>query len=128
TANTCTPPATITAVPGSGTITVAGATVAANSTCSFTVNVTGTSVGQKVNCLSPENCASLVVLGPPVILKKFGADQINLSATTTLTFTITNPNAATVPPTPLVGVAFTDVLTAGLTVAPPVGTNTCTPP
>src|SRR5207302_10518779 len=128
TGNTCTPPGTITANPGATSITVTGVTLAASSTCTFTVNVTGTSAGQKDNCVTPTNCKTLIVLAPPVITKKFAVDQVNLSATTTLTFTINNPNGVTVPPSTLLGVAFTDTLPAGLTVAPPVGTNTCTPP
>jgi len=41
---------------------------------------------------------------PPTIMKAFGASSIPLNATTSLTFTISNPNAAST----LTGIAFTD--------------------
>ena len=59
---------------------------------------------------------------PPVISKTFGASLIPLGGTTSLSFTITNPNAAT----PLTGVGFTDNLPSGLLVGTPNGlTGSC---
>src|SRR5690242_7979311 len=59
---------------------------------------------------------------PPTISKAFGAASIPLNGSTSLSFTITNPNRA---PT-LTGIAFTDTLPAGLVVATPNGlVGTC---
>lgn len=58
---------------------------------------------------------------PPTLTKAFGAVSISQGATTTLTFTVANPNT-----TALTGIAFTDTLPAGLTVATPNGlTGSC---
>src|SRR5262249_37332133 len=52
--------------------------------------------------------------------KGFGASTIPLNGTTTLTFTITNPNSTTM----LSGVGFTDSLPTGLQVAATPGAST----
>ena len=52
----------------------------------------------------------------PTLAKAFGAASIVVGASTSLTFTVTNPNASA-----LTGVAFTDTLPAGLVVATPNG-------
>jgi hypothetical protein len=58
---------------------------------------------------------------PPTISKVFGAAAILLNGSTSLTVTITNPNAV-----PLTGLGFTDNLPAGLVVATPNSlSNTC---
>jgi uncharacterized repeat protein (TIGR01451 family) len=71
--------------------------------------------------------AFLVVVAPPsvaspTLVKAFGAASIVVNGTTSLTFTLTNPNSGTA----LTGVGFTDYLPAGLVVAAPSGlTNVC---
>jgi uncharacterized repeat protein (TIGR01451 family) len=115
---------TITAAAGSNVISLAGATLAANSSCTFSVNVTGTTAGLKNNVTGAVTSneggtggtasASINVVAPPVIAKVFNPASITLNSTTSLTFTITNPSANAVA---LTGVAFTDNLPAGLTVA-----------
>jgi uncharacterized repeat protein (TIGR01451 family) len=108
---------------GNNTITLAGATIAASGTCVFPVTVTGTAAGTKNNTTGPVTStnggtgntasASLTVVAPTTIGKAFGAGSIPLGGTTSLTFTLTNPNSGT----SLTGVGFTDTLPAGLTVA-----------
>jgi uncharacterized repeat protein (TIGR01451 family) len=122
---------TITAVAGSTSISLSGATLAASASCTFSVNVTGISAGVQNNMTSPVTSnegsglpasASLTVASPPTIGKAFGAATIPLNASTSLTFTINNPNIGVL----LTGIGFTDSLPAGLVVATPNGlTGSC---
>ncbi|HEY6972515.1 MAG TPA: hypothetical protein VJA94_25120, partial [Candidatus Angelobacter sp.] len=115
---------TITATQNTNAISLSGATLAASSSCTFSVNVTSTTAGLKNNTTSAVSSneggsgtaasASVTVVAPPSIAKAFNPATIALNATTSLTFTITNPVANTVA---LSGVAFTDTLPSGLTVA-----------
>src|SRR5262249_61521889 len=59
--------------------------------------------------------ASITVVAPPTISKMCGPSTIPLGGSTTLSFTVNNPN--TTAAGDLSGVAFTDTLPAGLTVA-----------
>jgi hypothetical protein len=56
-------------------------------------------------------------IGAPTITKTFGAASIGVGESVALTFTLSNPNAATT----LTGLAFTDTLPAGLIVSTPNG-------
>ena len=123
---------TVTAVAGAGSVGLANGGLPAGGSCTITVNVTGTTAGAKNNTTSAVTSteggaggtasASLTVVAPPTIAKAFGAASIGVNGTTTLTFTLTNPNAGTA----LTGVGFTDTLPAGLVVATPNGlTGTC---
>ncbi|HET6930495.1 MAG TPA: Ig-like domain repeat protein [Candidatus Acidoferrum sp.] len=114
----------ITAAPGSSSVSLSGATLPASGNCTFAVNVTGTSAGAKVNAVTVNSTtggagntstASMTVIGPPTLQKAFGAASVNLSASTSLTFTVTNPNVSN----SLSSIAFTDTLPAGLVVATP---------
>jgi uncharacterized repeat protein (TIGR01451 family) len=123
---------TITATAASGAVTLAGATLAGGASCTFSLNVTATTTGAKNNLVQVTSgnagagntaSATLSVTGPPAFSKAFGAPSIGSGGTTSLTFTLTNPAANTVP---LSGIAFTDTLPAGMTVASPNAlTNTC---
>jgi uncharacterized repeat protein (TIGR01451 family) len=52
------------------------------------------------------------VVAPPAIMKGFGEATIPLNGSTSLSFTISNPNSTV----GLTGVTFTDTLPSGLTV------------
>ena len=123
---------TVTAVAGSGSVSWAGGSVPALSSCTITLNVTGTTLGVKNNTSGslansfgppiPGPSANLTVDGPPTISKAFGVASIAVGASTSLTFTLQNNNPNDV----LHGVGFTDTLPAGLVVATPNAlTNTC---
>jgi hypothetical protein len=96
------------------------------------VSVTGTAAGTQNNTTGAVTSAeggtggtasaSVVVVAPPSISKVFGAANVAVNGTTSLTLTITNPNAGTA----LSGVAVTDNLPTGLVVATPSGlSDTC---
>jgi fimbrial isopeptide formation D2 family protein len=118
---------TITAVAGSGTISLTGLTFGAAGSCTITANVTATSAATYNNAVlvsdvnaGPGNTATatIVVALPPTIAKAFADPDLQLLGpgnTTTLTFTITNPN----PGPALTGIAFVDTLPSGLVVSSP---------
>jgi CSLREA domain-containing protein/uncharacterized repeat protein (TIGR01451 family) len=124
---------TATAAAGSGSISLTGGTLPANASCTISLNVTGIAAGVDNNTTGPisstesgagatSNTASITIIGPPSLAKAFGAASIQLNATTTLTFTVTNPNATVA----LTGVGFGDTLPAGLTIPNPNGlTGSC---
>jgi hypothetical protein len=124
---------TITATAGSGSVSLTGASLAASTSCTFAVNVTGTTGGTKNNTTGNVTSAnggtggtasaSVAVVAPPSIAKAFGSASIVVGNNTTLSFTITNPAANTVA---LTGVAFTDTFPGALIVATPNGlSSTC---
>ncbi len=127
--NTCGGTATATA--GSGSVTLSAGTIAASQSCTLSVDVTGTTAGTKSNSVQVTSTeggtgntsnASITVVAPPTISKQFGAASIPLNGSTSLSFTVNNPNSTTT----LTGVGVADTLPAGLVVATPSGvTSTC---
>lgn len=118
---------TITAAAGSSSVNLAGASLAPGASCTFSVNIRGQNVGPAYNSAIPSAAnggsgtaatANATVVAPPSIAESFGAQSLALNASTSLTFTITNPVSNTVP---VAGVAFTNSLPAGLVVAAPNG-------
>lgn len=114
------------AVAGSASISLAGATITGGGSCSFSISVTGVAAGLQTNTvtvadttagLGNTSTASITVVSPPSILKAFGSGSIGLNTSTTLTFTIINPNLTTA----LAGLQFTDTLPPGLQVSVPNG-------
>ncbi len=130
--NTC--GGTVTATAGSGSISLSGGSVVHNTSCTLSVDVKGTVEGDANNTTgaissteggtgTASNTATLKVVAPPTISKAFGAANITLNGTTTVTFTITNPAGNTSAEN---GIAFSDTLTNGLQVASTPGvTNSC---
>jgi mucin-19 len=114
---------TFTPAAGNTSVSFSGGTIAASGTCTVAVNVTGTTAGAKVNTTGQVSATNggtgntgtdtLTVLAPPNLAKAFAPNLIAVGGVSTLTFTITNPNAGTA----LTGVAFNDTFPAGLQVA-----------
>jgi LPXTG-site transpeptidase (sortase) family protein len=121
---------------GATSLSFSGGTIPASSSCTASVNVTGSAAGTYQNVsgfISSTNggtntgttgsaSASLTILKPPVISKLFAANPILAGGTSTLTFTVTNPNLND----SLTGLAFTDtfpVSPAAMTVASPLTTS-----
>ena len=112
---------TITAVPGSSSISLSGASLTATGACNFLVDVKGTGAGTKNNSVQVSSAeggagntsnASVTVIAPPTIAKTFTPKSIPLNATSSLGFTITNPSPNSAD---LTGVGFSDTLPTGLT-------------
>jgi len=137
----CVASSTIGASPGSNTVSLTLLNLPASGSCSFSVNVTGTSAGAKNNTTAPITgsyddgsgtfvivkgvaaSASIAVVAPPSIAKAFVPAAIAPNGVSTLFFTVINPAANTVAEN---GVAFTDTLPANVIVATPNGaTGNC---
>jgi uncharacterized repeat protein (TIGR01451 family) len=105
----------------SGSLALSGGSLAVSGSCTITATVTGTTAGVMNNVTTAVTStqggagntasASIIVVAPPAITKAFAAPTVPLNHTTTLTFTITNPNTTV----SLTGVSFTDTMPAGLT-------------
>jgi hypothetical protein len=138
-----------------GTLTVAsphsisltGASIDANSDCQVPLDVTGATMGawgvttSQVSSVeggdgtAGSTSVMVVTFAPPTIKVEFGESSLQIGDTTSLTFTVTNPNApvhnqvvkpALPDPHTLTGVGFTDTLPSRLVVADPNGlTGSC---
>jgi len=121
------------ATSGSTSLSLSSGTIAINSSCTISLNVTGTTAGtisNTTNAVSStnggtgaaSNTASLTVANPPTISKSFTLSSIPLNGTTTLNFSIVNPNSTLA----LSGVIFSDTLPGGVQVAgTPSASNSC---
>jgi mucin-19 len=96
-------------------------TVSVTSTISSSYfNSTGTVQTSNAGVQLTAATATLNVLTPPEIVKAFTNAAINIGGTTTMRFTINNPNTVSV-----TGVAVTDTLPAGLTAVNGTTANVC---
>jgi LPXTG-site transpeptidase (sortase) family protein len=118
------------------TISFSGGSLGINASCTINVTVTTTASGVYDNVsgfvssteggtnTSPTGIAtaSLTVLKPPSIAKLFAPNPILVNGTSTLTFTITNPNLNNA----LTGIAFSDTYPGGVVNTNPASsTNSC---
>jgi hypothetical protein len=120
---------TITATPGSGAVSLAGATLAAGASCTFSVSVTAVDDGVQLNSVTAGSAnggsgaagtASITTFRVPTISKAFGSGQIFATQSTSLTLTLFSPNTHLT----LTGLAFSDTLPTGLLVSTPNGEST----
>jgi uncharacterized repeat protein (TIGR01451 family) len=128
---------TVTAVAGGTTVTLTGGTVGAAATCSISLNVTGTVVGNYTNTIptgglsttqgasnpAPATAPISIVSGVS-IAKVFAPVSIAPHGTSVLTISVNNTGAGAVA---LSGMHLTDTLPAGITIAATPGAVTnCT--
>ncbi len=136
---------TVNATAGASSISLTGGALPAAvgvtpGTCTFSVNVTSATIGAQTNTTSgvtatqtgtagiPSNTATLTVIGAPVASKSFSPTSVqsttaNAAAYSTLTLTLSNPNAALT----ITGAALTDTYPAGLVnFTAPSATLNCT--
>lgn len=132
--------AAIAAVAGTSTISLAGvastvgASMPANSSCSFSVDVVGIKAGKYTNITSSiQSTAGInttstgygvddLTVTAPVISKTFSPNPIVSGGTSTLTFTLTNPFGDSI-----TSVAFSDTYPTGVTNTDPLSASaTCT--
>lgn len=91
----------------------AAATTGATTTTNFRINAMGANTTGSDMYLDNIVVTGCGIPNPPTMTKSFSPNPVAVGATSSLTFTVTNPNAGV----SLSGVAFTDILPAGLTVA-----------
>ncbi len=111
---------------------IGGSIGAGGPVCTISVQVKATTAGVKPNTTgvisatetgagATSNTATLTVVGAPVLAKAFTPPTVVFGQTSSLGFTITNNNTTVA----LTGIAFSDTLPAGVTVANSGPTATC---
>jgi uncharacterized repeat protein (TIGR01451 family) len=110
---------TVTASNNGSSLALSGAGIAANGSCTVTVNVVGASVGSIIDstgAIATSNAgtgtgasATLYVLQAPTATLQFSPAMMLLNDTAVLTVTLSNPNSLTV-----TGVSFSDSYPSGL--------------
>jgi uncharacterized repeat protein (TIGR01451 family) len=131
--NTCTAggtAGTATAVNGGNSLSYATATIAANGSCTITINVRSAATGSYVNTTGTvtstnggtgNTASATLAVGKPGISKAFSTSPINTNGTSVLTITLSNPTAAA-----MTLAAFTDTYPTGMTNgATPAAATTC---
>lgn len=134
--NTCTTggtAGTVTAANGGSSFVYANATVAANGSCTMTINVRASVAGTYADstdvavaatgpvALTGNNASATLSVGQPGISKAFATNPINTNNTSVMTITLTNPTAVA-----MTSAAFTDAYPSGMTNAPiPAAATTC---
>ncbi|HEY6338145.1 MAG TPA: SBBP repeat-containing protein [Candidatus Sulfotelmatobacter sp.] len=128
--NTC--GGTVTATAASTTISLSGAGLAVSpASCTVSVHVTDSVSEAVTNSVTVSSTnggtgntatASLTVVSPPSLSKTFTPIAIPLNGTSSLSFTVTNPNTAQ----SLSGIGFSDPFPAGMVISTPNGlTGSC---
>lgn len=122
---------TITAVAGSGSVTLVGAGVSAGASCTVNVDVQGNTPGALVNTTgdltsshgnSGPASATLTVESPPAFAKAFAPDVVAVGGVSTMTLTVDNSTNTLA----VSNLAVTDNLPAGMVVAAtPNASTTC---
>ncbi|MFZ8942050.1 MAG: hypothetical protein ACO2ZK_08700, partial [Gemmobacter sp.] len=126
-------------ITGGGALELAGGNFEANSTCTVTADVTASATGNHAFSLAASSletttgatnqvaaAANLVAVAPPTITASLNPATIAYGATSTVTYTIANPNAAALLPAGITGAGFSASF-ANMTIASPPGVSTnCT--
>jgi hypothetical protein len=127
---------TFSSTPTGGEMLQSNVTLGPSGSCTLTTTLTGATLGTKTNSFAAQtptegvgntSTATVEVLAPPTISEVFNPFVIPLRPggtippTTTLTFTLTNPN----PVGNFTGLGFSDSLTGLAVTATPGLTNTC---